>query len=133
MGKFTTQQIEMISTNAINIFLCNFQNISPNINWNDKEPSWDGNIYLYEDNSQKKGLLRGRIPVQVKGTEVKRFSRKFHSFQMKLSDIKNYYYDGGVLFLVVEIIDTQNTKIFYKFLLPIELKRIMEELNYDML
>ena len=131
MGKFTTQQIEMISTNAINIFLCNFQNISPNINWNDKEPSWDGNIYLYEDNSQKKGLLRGRIPVQVKGTEVKRFSRKFHSFQMKLSDIKNYYYDGGVLFLVVEIIDTQNTKIFYKFLLPIELKRIMEEIKYN--
>ena len=50
---------------------------------------------------------------------------------MKLSDIKNYYYDGGVLFLVVEIIDTQNTKIFYKFLLPIELKRIMEEIKYN--
>ncbi len=48
---------------------------------------------------------------------------------MELSDIKNYYYDGGVLFLVVEIMDNYNTKIFYKFLLPIELKRLMEEIK----
>lgn len=129
MGKLITQQIETISISTINMVLCNFQNIIPSINCNDKEPSWDGNIYLYEDNSQKKSLLKGRIPIQVKGTEVKKFNRKFHSFQMELSDIKNYYYDGGVLFLVVEIMDNYNTKIFYKFLLPIELKRLMEEIK----
>ena len=90
MKKFTNQQIEMISTSAINLLLCNFQDITPDINWNDKEPSWDGNIYLYENNSSQKKFLKGKIPVQVKGTEVKRFNRRFHSFQIAFSDIKNY-------------------------------------------
>lgn len=56
MKKFTNQQIEMISTSAINLLLCNFQDITPDINWNDKEPSWDGNIYLYENNSSQKNF-----------------------------------------------------------------------------
>lgn len=129
MKKFTNQQIEMISTSAINLLLCNFQDITPDINWNDKEPSWDGNIYLYENNSSQKKFLKGKIPVQVKGTEVKRFNRRFHSFQIAFSDIKNYYHNGGVLFLVVEIMDTDNFKIFYKFLLPMELNELIDDMK----
>lgn len=129
MGEFTNGQIEQISTSALNLTLCNFKNIGSFINWNDKEPSWDGNLYLYEDKSQKKELLKGKIPVQVKGTEVKKIERKFVKFQMSLSDIKNYYNDGGVLFFVIQIINTSEFKIFYEFLLPVDLKNLIEEIT----
>lgn len=129
MGNFTNEQIEVISVSALNMLLCNYKEIDPKINWNDKEPSWDGNVYLYEDDSHKKSILKGRIPVQVKGTEVKRFGRKFASFPMGYSDIKNYYYDGGVLFFVIQIISNTEFRVFYKFLLPIDLKKLMEEIT----
>lgn len=128
MGKLSKGQIEMISVSALNMSLCNFKEINPNINWNDKEPSWDGNIYLYQDNNHKKSLLKGKIPVQVKGTEVKKFERKFVSFQMELSDIKNYYNDGGVLFVVIQIISNTEYRIFYRFLLPVDLKNLINEI-----
>lgn len=129
MEEFTNAQIEQISTSALNLSLCNFRNIGSFINWNDKEPSWDGNIYIYEDKSQKKELLKGKIPVQVKGTKVKKIERQFVTFQMSLSDIKNYYNDGGVLFFVIQIIDTSEFKIFYEFLLPVDLKNLIEEIT----
>ncbi|MCR1825033.1 hypothetical protein [Terrisporobacter muris] len=46
MGKLSKGQIEMISVSALNMSLCNFKEINPNINWNDKEPSWDGYIKI---------------------------------------------------------------------------------------
>lgn len=129
MGVLTTGQIEKISTSAINMSLCQYDNIDPNINWNDKEPSWDGAIYLYEGKSHKKDFLEGKIPVQVKGTEVKRISNKFATFNIKLNDIRNYYHDGGVIFFVVEILNFKTYKIFYKILLPIDLKNLMDDIK----
>lgn len=129
MSKFTNEQIEVISISALNILLCSYPEIGTKINWNDKEPSWDGHVYLYEDKTHKKSRLEGRVPVQVKGTEVKRFGRKFASFPMLYSDIKNYYYDGGVLFFVIQIVSNTEFRVFYKFLLPIDLKKIMEEIT----
>lgn len=84
--------------------------------------------WLYQDNNHKKSLLKGKIPVQVKGTEVKKFERKFASFQMELSDIKNYYNDGGVLFVVIQIISNTEYRIFYRFLLPVDLKNLINEI-----
>ena len=37
------------------------------INDNDKEPSWDGFIYLYKSDDMKAENIKYRIPVQVKG------------------------------------------------------------------
>ena len=39
------------------------------INDNDKEPIWDGYIYVYEYNTKQRSNedLKGRIPIQVKG------------------------------------------------------------------
>lgn len=122
MGSIPTGQIEMISTNVINMDLCKYENIIPNINWNDKEPSWDGAIYLYSSRNHKKELLEGKIPVQVKGTEVKKLSNKFISFNIKISDLRNYLNDGGVIFFVVEITSKMITRIFYRVLLPVDLK-----------
>ena len=53
--------------------------ISQFIDENDKEPCWDGHIYLYSEPQKDKKHLIGRIPVQIKETEDRRFiSKKYH-------------------------------------------------------
>ena len=94
---------------------------------NDKEPSWDGHIYAYWDRNCKKEQLMARVPVQVKGTEVREFSKKYNSFSMELSDLNNYFNDQGVIFFVVEIKNDDEYKIFYKVLLPVDIRIILDE------
>lgn len=104
-----------------------------NISQNDKEPSWDGHLYVYsKECSQSKKDLLGRIPVQVKGKEVSEFHNKYHSFTIEMCDIRNYLNDHGVIYIVVELkepnIDGESEfRVFYKFLLPIELQKIIED------
>ena len=56
----TVKQIEELATNAVrkSLLCCNY--LSPYINDNDKEPSWDGNVYLYSAESQKSVTLLQR-------------------------------------------------------------------------
>jgi hypothetical protein len=42
--------------------------LEPYFKENDRTPSWDGNIFVY-DKSIKKENLRGTIPVQIKSTK----------------------------------------------------------------
>ena len=47
-----------------------------NINIGDKEPSWDGFVYLYKNKNHSKCNIEKRLPVQVKGTEQEDLSKK---------------------------------------------------------
>lgn len=97
---------------------------------NDKEPSWDGCIYVYEKpaNNHKKDNYLATVPVQVKGTLQSTFMNEKIKFRVNLSDIKNYRKVGGTLFFVVYISpDGESKKIYYNSLLPFELNRILKE------
>ncbi|WP_350343892.1 hypothetical protein PRVXT_000253 [Proteinivorax tanatarense] len=92
---------------------------------NDKTPSWDGEIYVYNTSNHRKDNLKGKVPVQVKGTNVKKFSAKTKSFPIQVSDLLNYFHEGGILFFVVEINKRLETKIFYICLLPLDIKTLL--------
>ena len=62
-----SNQIELLAVNAVEDFFAKIERINPMIPLADKEPSWDGFLYLYSDDSMKKETMIGRIPVQVKG------------------------------------------------------------------
>lgn len=101
--------------------------LEPSIPTGDKGVSFDGHISVYKDNSLKKSSLAGRIPVQVKGKAVEKFS----SFQMKYSkleidDLRNYYNEGGVIFFVCEVMENGNVEVFAKVLLPLDLKLLID-------
>lgn len=49
--------------------------ISQHISDNDKEPFWDGHLYLYAKDDKVKDSFIGRVPVQLKGKELKTFKR----------------------------------------------------------
>lgn len=103
------------------------------INDNDKEPIWDGSIYVYDYNTKYRSNedFKGRIPIQVKGhveKEIYLNNSKIPSYKFEIINLKNYLNDGGVLFFVVTFDENgENEKVFYKRLLPFDLKRILKQ------
>lgn len=91
----------------------------------DKGISFDGEIKVFKDDSETVDSLLGRIPIQVKGTHVKYFSKNTRSFPLEIGHYKNYYNSSGAILFVVEILSTGKSKIFYKQLLPKELFEII--------
>ena len=97
--------------------------LSPYISENDKEPSWDGFIYIYNDSNHKKENIRGRVAVQVKGESNSDFTQSEISHPADIVDLKNYLKDNGVIYFVVYI-DKQNPrqrKVYYNTLTPVKL------------
>ena len=120
--------IETISVSAVRNSIVTSEFLDQFIPDSDKEPSWDGFVYIYGDKSKKKDKLKGRMPVQVKGTENNDFSKDEVSFSMSTVDLKNYLYDGGCVLFVVYIGNAGlKTKIYYAELTPIKLRQLLLE------
>lgn len=119
-------KIELTAVNRVEDAVISSNILEPYIDNNDKTPSWDGNIFVYESSDINKRNFKGKIPVQVKGTLVNEFSEMI-SFPFETSDLKNYLTDGGVLFFVVEIIDICNARIYYESLLPLDIKKLLSK------
>lgn len=102
-----------------------------NIPEGDKGISFDGSIDVFIDDSEKTESLLGSIPVQVKGTHVKKFSEGIRSYSLKLSHYQNFYNSSGAILLVVEINDNGASKIFYKQLLTKELSNIIQYFGHN--
>lgn len=117
-------QIELFAVNAVEDYFTKIKRINPTIPVGDKEPSWDGLLYLYPDDSMKKETMIGRIPVQVKG-KTGEFVESL-SYPINTSDLRNYMREGGCIYFVVLINDRQERKIFYRMLIPVELQNILK-------
>ena len=104
------------------------------INLKDKEPIWDGNIYVYNipNRQHNKKHLLGRVAVQVKGhldTEISTQNSK-RSYKFNVIDLENYLNDGGVIFFVITFDENgNNEKVFYKKFLPYDLKQILKNIG----
>ena len=94
--------IETLATSEVQGVLAALPRVKSFIHDGDKEPSWDGNIYLYSDEScNKKGITK--LPAQVKGHEESGVDFQKISFSIEVADLENYYRDGGCLYFVVYI------------------------------
>ena len=121
---------ETLAVNAVKNSIVTSEYLDQFIAENDKEPSWDGFVYIYGDKSKKKSNLKGRMPVQVKGTEAEDHSQSKISFSMSTVDLKNYLNDGGCILFVVYIGNNGLThKIYYAELTPIKLRQLLSEAN----
>ncbi|KAA0547407.1 hypothetical protein FZW96_11110 [Bacillus sp. BGMRC 2118] len=123
-----SRRIEEIAIDAIRKQILRSEYLANEIPVNDKTPSWDGEIWVYNSSKQTKDKLFGKVPIQVKGKKVNKLSNKV-KFPITKVDLENYYQNGGVIFFVVEIVSIEETKISYLNLLPIDLKGILTELN----
>ncbi len=107
---------ESIAITAIINEVNQFDNIQENLKKKDKEPVWDGELTLYQAQSNQSNEIIGRIPVQVKGIG-KEIDKKEPTldYGVKISDIENYKKDKkGAIFFVVEVFENRETAIYYK-------------------
>lgn len=112
--------IETLAVNAVrdSIVLSNY--LDQFIPDNDKEPSWDGAVYIYSNKSRRKDSLIGRMPVQVKGKETIKHPPEI-THRVQITDLENYLNDGGMIFFVVYISNNGLIRtIYYTPLTPIK-------------
>ena len=119
--------LEIIATSAVKSSISKTDLLSPFINEVDKEPSWDGNIYIYQSKAKKKDGIK-KVPVQVKGKRANIFSQETIKYRVYRNDLENYLTDGGVFYFVVYIDSSGGTrKIYYCSLLPIKIRFLLEQ------
>ena len=131
--KFSNSELEDISIGVIEKLCRLTRRIKSNIEKGSTVPSWDGELYFYEGDAFKvdfsKDKLIKKIPIQIKATQVKKNNEKLCSFPMDVSYLRNYYKNESTILFLVQIVDFENYKIFYKDLLPSNLKEIIDQIN----
>ena len=121
-----TKRIEESATTALKAALLRCPILESYIDSNDKTPSWDGTVFVYKSEKMKKDNLAGRVPIQIKGTERVIVSDTA-SFSCSVADLKNYYKDGGCIFFLISVdLNSNESRIFYKTLLVVDLDKIIK-------
>jgi hypothetical protein len=119
---------ELIGTSEVKRVLAITDFLNPHINEKDKEPFYDGHIYVYSDKSKSNEYYKGRIPVQVKSEEVDDPYITETKYSIRTSDLRAYLEDDGAVYVVVLIShDARSTKIFYVDLLPFKIERFLNK------
>lgn len=96
MGSINTKRIEEAGTTALKTALLRCSYVDSYIETNDRTPSWDGTIFVYNSDNHKKDHWLGKIPIQIKATSNKIIS-DHASFSCSVADLKSYYKDGGCM------------------------------------
>ena len=124
----STKAIENFSVNAVRDSIMMSEYLDQFIPDNDKEPFWDGAVYIYNTSKHTNANFRGRMPVQVKGTECNDFSKEEISYSVRTADLRSYLADGGAVYFVVYVGNGGLTrKIYYVELTPIRIQVILDE------
>lgn len=127
MPNVNTKRIEESATTALKAALLRCPILESYIDSNDKTPSWDGTVFVYKSENTKKDNLAGRVPIQIKGT-TKVIISDTATFLCRVSDLKNYYKDGGCVFFLVSVdLSSGKSRIFYKTLLVVDLDKIIKD------
>ena len=100
MKAIDTTAIEEKALNYFKAFIEDSKVISQFLKEGDKEPCWDGHLYLYSDGKRDKDHLLGRVPVQIKGTEVDSFDTKQTKFKLEKADLNAYLREPTFLLFV---------------------------------
>lgn len=122
--------IEKLATSAVTAAISKTDRLSSFINSGDKEPVWDGNIYIHQDQKKTKQNIK-RVSVQVKGKVVQTKPPKCITYRIDAKDMDGYLNNaGGAFFFVVYIDKTTATakQIYYATLLPLKIMELQK--NY---
>lgn len=124
-----TKAVEEKALNHFKSFIEDSKVISQFIADNDKEPCWDGHLYLYADGIRDKEHLQGRVPIQIKGTEVGRFVTKKWKFKLEKADLKAYL-EEPTFFIVCQVKkDSKERMLFFRELLPDLVNKLLRDMG----
>ncbi|MGX7244727.1 DUF4365 domain-containing protein [Enterococcus quebecensis] len=114
--------IELLSITDLKKVITLNEYLLPYINENDKEPSWDGTIIIFNEKGKQKKNLEGRVSVQVKGKASENLSEQTIKYAVEIVDLKNYLSDGGVIYFVIYINKLGESRIYYAPLEPLKIR-----------
>lgn len=117
--------IEKIATAALNGYISTSDYLSPFISEGDKEPFWDGNIYIYKNKNNNNENFINRVPIQVKGKVIKKWKEKDkYKYSVEINDLRSYEL-RGIAYFVVYIDSESNTHIYHALLHPVTIRKIL--------
>lgn len=119
--------IEILAVNAVrdSIAVCDY--MEPYLSDNDKTPSWDGEIFIYDKPDRKKEHLRGSVKVQIKGKEQRDLTRDSISYSVSVVDLRNFQRIGSTIYFVVYVSPNKTDKqIYYNDLKPVKLNHYIK-------
>lgn len=116
---------EVIATSSVKASVSVTDYLSPYINERDKEPIWDGSIYVFSDKSKSNESCKGRVPVQVKSKECNDLTKDTITYPIRTDDLKKYLTEDGVIYFVVYVANGGSTRIYYTSLLPFKIKQLL--------
>lgn len=122
--------LEKLATSAVTQSISKTQRLSSFINSGDKEPAWDGNIYIHKDGRKTKIDIK-KVSTQVKGKAVKGKCPLSIDYRIDTVDLQAYLSNGGTMFFVVYL-DSQSgdtKQIYYASLLPFKIIEILKVKN----
>lgn len=120
---------EKLATSAVMITISKTERLSGFINSGDKEPCWDGNIYIHEGkNHAKKNIKKVATQVKGKSVDVDKVEDTI-KYYISHDDLHAYMMNGGTFFFVVYIDKKTGNliQIYYASLLPLKIMSILEE------
>jgi hypothetical protein len=124
----STTKIEQNAVNEVRNFIDATDCLRSYLKDNDRTPLWDGSVFVYHKEPDKKENLVGTVKAQVKGTEVKTF-RDTEKHRVERHDLEIYMKEGGLFFFVVEMqeSDIRQRRIFYKKLTPVYIQALLNQ------
>lgn len=120
--------IEKLATSAVEAAISKTDRLSSFINSGDKEPVWDGNVYIHQDKQKTKQNIK-RVSVQVKGRVVQTKPPKQITYRINSKDMDGYLNNaGGAIFFVVYVDKSTATakQIYYATLLPLKIMELQK-------
>lgn len=120
--------IEKLATSAVEAAIGKTDRLNSFINSGDKEPVWDGHIYIHQDSKKTKQNIK-RVSVQVKGKVVQTKPPKRITYRIDAKDMDGYLNNaGGAIFFVVYIDKSTATakQIYYATLLPLKIMELQK-------
>lgn len=110
--------VEKLAVDYLDDLFSHTSQLEPHFNSGDKEPVWDGFVYVYKDHGsqhKKENLLR-RVPVQIKGTQQKLVrDGDGVRFQLEVADLRAYLTERPTAFFVVWMDENgNNRKPYYR-------------------
>lgn len=121
-------ELEKLATSAVVESIAKTDRLSSFINSGDKEPCWDGNIYIHEGENRTKKNIK-KVATQIKGKSISsKIGKLTIKYPVSYDDLNAYMMNGGTMFFVVYLNKSDGTtvQIYYTELLPLKIKELFK-------
>ena len=126
----TTKKIEEKGQRILCDYFAECDRVDTYIPVNDKEPLWDGHLFLFNSSEQRAEQIYGRISAQLKSS-TKTTDKDTIKYQVLRTSLETYKRDGGIIYFYVLINNPASKQIFYCLLTPVVIKKYLKAKSKD--